>query len=675
MEPTLVQPRSLRLDPDLLGVKQPWAVHDRGLERRGEVVFADAVDPELGRSLPSGVDFRLMFFVVPRRPHPALIGDHRIAMAVPRRAPLEAQPAIARELRAIREARAQYGAAPDPDSLAIQRSMRDQETSVRSELARRFRTSFAQGRIYAYGGERLSTSEVFVGDTPESWADRLVSAVLLRAHPDLPFDHRGFPHPLTDRLVGDVFRGLIQEQPDARTAAEGFGPGLGLSRPAEPGLFDAGECPAIDIVRNELDSNDEAMPAQDMLRQLVDVDGVTPALALLYLLAFIRAHRGELELVPGHRVEARNGDVFQGDRVTWDLAPEVSFSESLPSQLGMLRARPSVTGDTVLPYLELIEGAVGEGLESAGEGTRLRTSLDRLGSAIGNILSALDLLDEGSPRPSVAAREGLARLDELSSAGSVEGFYAVAQARFGGPARLRRALDDYGRLTRLATVAPEIVGSRRYMEAMEFGAGHRELELERDSLVVRLDANSLSVKPGLWNSIQDRTDRLRERFAREYRAHHDRYHHEALTLANRLDDLRPQVEALARFVDVPELGEPVGPDVPQRYEAVAGSFTSGAALGEEVSLDDAPFCATCRLTLAEDVPRHEAEALFGDTKRALREYNRRLGSHAVRRVLADPTRGQIDRFVELVQVADPSALAGVLDDEVVAFLRSFVTSG
>ena len=34
-----------------------------------------------------------------------------------------------------------------------------------------------------------------------------------------------------------------------------------------------------------------------------------------------------------------------------------------------------------------------------------------------------------------------------------------------------------------------------------------------------------------------------------------------------------------------------------------------------------------------------------------------------------------DRFVTLVQVADPSALVNVLDDEVVAFLRQFMRNG
>ena len=37
-----------------------------------------------------------------------------------------------------------------------------------------------------------------------------------------------------------------------------------------------------------------------------------------------------------------------------------------------------------------------------------------------------------------------------------------------------------------------------------------------------------------------------------------------------------------------------------------------------------------------------------------------------------PTREQLDKFVSLVQVADPTPLADVLDDDVLEFLRSFV---
>ena len=56
-------------------------------------------------------------------------------------------------------------------------------------------------------------------------------------------------------------------------------------------------------------------------------------------------------------------------------------------------------------------------------------------------------------------------------------------------------------------------------------------------------------------------------------------------------------------------------------------------------------------------------------------YSRRLGSHGARMVLASPTGEPLAKFVELVQVADPSALTQVLDDDVVDFLRQFLKGG
>ena len=64
--------------------------------------------------------------------------------------------------------------------------------------------------------------------------------------------------------------------------------------------------------------------------------------------------------------------------------------------------------------------------------------------------------------------------------------------------------------------------------------------------------------------------------------------------------------------------------------------------------------------------------VLGDLERAMREYNRRLGSRAVRQILSDGSREQLDKFINIVQVSDLSALANVLDDEVVEFIRGLI---
>ena len=147
---------------------------------------------------------------------------------------------------------------------------------------------------------------------------------------------------------------------------------------------------------------------------------------------------------------------------------------------------------------------------------------------------------------------------------------------------------------------------------------------------------------------------------------------EALELSHRLERLRPQVEALARFNEMVELGQPVGVEVPQLFKDISISFSVCSAEEDRLTLEAVPYCETCLLRMDENAPSRDAEILFVATEKAMREYNRRLSSHGVRQILAHPTREQIDQFINLVQVADPSALVNVLDDEVVEFLRRFL---
>ena len=210
---------------------------------------------------------------------------------------------------------------------------------------------------------------------------------------------------------------------------------------------------------------------------------------------------------------------------------------------------------------------------------------------------------------------------------------------------------------------------------MKFGRDHQELSFERDSVVARIDAGSLLDEPALWSSVEESFVRLRARYANAYLPHHARYHQEASQLANRLEALSPQVEALARFNQMRELGEPVGGEVHQIYADVSGSLKTCTLDESEPSLEAAPHCPGCQLTLDDHVPRRETEGLIGSAESALREYNRRLGSHSVKQVLAQPSKEQLDRCIDLLHVADPSALANVMDDDVMAFLRQFLTKG
>jgi hypothetical protein len=206
---------------------------------------------------------------------------------------------------------------------------------------------------------------------------------------------------------------------------------------------------------------------------------------------------------------------------------------------------------------------------------------------------------------------------------------------------------------------------------MSFGKNHRELALERDSVAARIDPGSLHTNPSLWGALKVSIIRLKERYARTYGAHHGKYYQGVALLRIELEARDARVNALARFNEIPGFGEPVGAEVQSGYRDLLASLRR---CGSEDSgdLGTAPFCQVCRLPLAEDVPADAVGELVDSMDTAMREYNRRLSSQAVRQVLANQSKEHLDTFISLLQVADPSALENALDDEVVEFLRQFM---
>ena len=165
---------------------------------------------------------------------------------------------------------------------------------------------------------------------------------------------------------------------------------------------------------------------------------------------------------------------------------------------------------------------------------------------------------------------------------------------------------------------------------------------------------------------------LRREYAAVYARHHEQYHQLSVELLTRLERLRAQVEAIARFNQVHELGGPLATDVPDRFRDLIAAVRTCELSQDHLSLENTPVCDACRLPLSEDIPRQEAARVVRDTEGAMREYNRLLISEGARRILAHPNKDQLDRLIDLVHVSDLTSLANVLDAEVMEFLRRFV---
>ena len=310
--------------------------------------------------------------------------------------------------------------------------------------------------------------------------------------------------------------------------------------------------------------------------------------------------------------------------------------------------------------------------EIAEQERRLLDALDEASRRLEGSREAIGALAHAVQGDAGSVLDTLGMLQVLCSATGYRGFYTVAVESFGGLSGLSQALDLYSRLEQLAAVAPDITRARMYLDEMSLGREHQDLAMKRDAVAARIGLDSLIADPSLWGSLADGFKQLRREYAIAYQSHHARYHQEAVEAIARLDGLKKQVEALARFNDVPEFDGPLGADLPGRFRELLVSIRTCAASEEEMPLDSAPQCQECHLPLSESVPHLEAGLVLKGTESAMREYNRRLSSEGVRRILAQPTKDQLDKLISLGQISDLTALANVLDEEVVDFLRGFM---
>ena len=673
MYSTSDQPRGLSFDSANVGVPQPWAVTCRRVEYAGEVIIAETLNPEWLLPLEGGLDFRVVLFTVPRRMRHRTVAHPRTALAVPTRVPGQADQ-LGTELKAIREASARYVTGGERGGGELRDAMAAREQSLRGELASRYTAAYARGRVYTHPEVEVRPADIFQGELPASWVDRLASELLVSACPELPFDDTMLPETLTPERVARVFKGLLQGE-EAELALA-FGPALALTRPEATG-FDPEGSQVVEIVADLLGAADGHLPVVEVVSELGSRHGIPRALAALYLMAFVRHARAELELGATHSVRSIRGGRFPADRITWDLVPEVAFSETLVDHSGWLRLDSKPTWNTVLPYATLLHPdlpATDGTAPAADQEAVLLELLAKLDRQVAKLRVMNDELEAALGAPAAEASQVLDGLSALCDAIGYQEFHLICQQRYGGPANLKDALALKDRLEQLAPAVTAIGDARQYLSGIAFGAEDGGLQLEHCAVSARIELTSLLENPSLWPSIERGLGEFRSKYSTLYLAHHTRYYEQEQEISRRLERLTPQVDALARFNEMPELGEPIGVDAQERLQVVVGSIKSCSTAADRIWLETSPRCQKCSLGLDEEVPRREADAAMDGVEMAMREYSRVLGSHGARMVLANPTSAQLTKFVELVQVADPSALADVLNDDVVEFLRQFLTS-
>jgi hypothetical protein len=226
----------------------------------------------------------------------------------------------------------------------------------------------------------------------------------------------------------------------------------------------------------------------------------------------------------------------------------------------------------------------------------------------------------------------------------------------------------------LKAIFPEIAAVRSYLKEMSFGLNEGALSLDHQALAYETNPAHILENTALWPGIKGRFERLRRTHRDIYARHHGQYRKEAAMLWSRLQHALPLVEALEQFNSIPELGPPVGEELPHQFEQLNTSLKMCPAPEEGGTLEERPVCPYCGLRLSEGVPYQEVETLLMDVEQGVREQNRRLSLHGIQQILGQGDEHVVDKLIKIVRMADLSPLANALTPQVVAFLRAFLAS-
>lgn len=627
-----------------LKVGQPkrWKAVYRGIEYPGEVLVTDSWRPELGQITERDVHFRIVFLT--KHQPLAEIADRRIACCIPS--------------KTIKEERGIYQAGGKAEEFLQEQA-----------------ALYAGGRVLTKESLAISARDVFSASSQEKGGRMIATALLSHAYSSLPIPTLEKTLSATD--VGRVFDGFFGrgDNPEARNALALFAVALGLARPENPYKFAPEDCPLFPVLAERLEQGGGKLPIPELYHELASGYGLTWPLITLYLLCFVYHRRPEVELMlrPEHFVFLRSGERPPGARLTGEAVPQIWWSSGMEDAFDSLCCIGELPWNAIFPYAGLLcqqLRPVANIEEVAAQEALLLRRLGELRINIPRVEESLDLLSAKLGMPPQASLTALRRLSHIAQSEDSLDFYALVQKNYSSPDALADDILQYQRLLTLCDIAHDVTAVKSYLDCVILRDSDTELAMDRTTIVEQLSMSSLLPNIHLWASVKALYEWFQSRYQAIYAAHHRDYHNEMASLRLVLDDSKPEVDALRRLNSITELGEPVAKELVAQYDPLLARTSPCATT--QVSLELEPTCSHCKLALTDEPPHKEVERFIHQLRQALKKQQRRLGSEAVRQILAQSGQRRIDRFIKVVQASELSPLVNLLDDELVDFLRQLL---
>ena len=272
--------------------------------------------------------------------------------------------------------------------------------------------------------------------------------------------------------------------------------------------------------------------------------------------------------------------------------------------------------------------------------------------------------------------ETLARLTGLASSGSFQEFDAAARESYPSRDDFAKAFDQYVKGRQLRDRAFDLSQARDYLSgACDI---NDSVDLQRDSTLCLFGFDGLLKDPGIIPVRMEGFEKWKSSYVHSYRKAHRAYYQKLTELASDLDVLKPKARALVKMNTIVEIGPPL-----PMTSAVAGDLAAVEKRlyvcpdAEEAPVDGAdPICRKCSWTPASQPPVAEVAKLKAVVASGLADRFQRFKDAAIGAILKKEaergTRPDLAKLLEIVQLANADALAGVLTDDLVDFLRKLL---
>lgn len=649
----------------------------------GEVVVCDRWRDEFGEEIKNtDQHFRIVYLVTkPLDSDEKITGalkDARVVVCRPEDLSQPTRDALADILAA--EEMKKTCAAPN------QGSLREYADGKRREAIKALlkcqQDEFRRGQILTQKGYGIKSVEVFA--TPKEREETLAARLLEKSYDTPLFTPKELKKEFTDNDARKIFAGLFTKEPAAaeKDAVMNFGVGLELTQKSHPGELKTDASQALAEIRKQLAGVADKPIAEIQKTLCRPPYALTQEMVNLYLFALVKSGAHELSLNPASPIQLTNGKPLASNKLTAHTLGLVKWNTQLDKALlgARIVASTQKGWDEVLPFARVLDDTLKPAATPDDELQRndqlvailakLKTEVPEVESGVAALATKLG---GAVPKPFT---ELCARLKALATSETYQQFDAAVRESYTEAPKFKVAFEEYAKAHKLRDRSLEISQARDYLTAAcELGS---DLKLRRDTLLGQLKFDLLFTQPHLIGPRLDSFNQWKEDYVQAYRKGHRAYYENLDLLAKSADALRPRAIALARLNSISELGP-------------AFSGTANVT-GDIEKLDDAlwvcpdhadadveganAICPKCQWKPDKTLPQPEHDRLAHAVKQGLADRLQRLKDASISSILrkaeGEQSRADLKALLEIIQLANADKLAGVMTDDLAAFLRQLL---